>query len=328
MESVDRGERLTMIEYQPLGAVHIEPALALVLAAYKEERQEIPYLPDADFSDQLRKLIAELFTQGSGFAAKVNGELVGYLAGFDREDLWGRNKGIYSPLYGHGAIKKNRSPIYLGLYAKAAQAWVRNQQFTHALTFFAHDQQTIDTWFWLGFGMRCVDSIRRVEPIIVGKPDPAITIRKGELADIPELRDIQTQFNRFWSQAPTFMPQGDEDHVQKYTDWFKKPNRHFWVAYLQGKPVGQIRIQPEAETFISEHPGVMNVTSAFVTETGRHTGVGLMLLAEVQQWLLDNGYPLCGVDFESFNIPGSKFWNRHFTPYTYSLVRRIDERIV
>jgi GNAT superfamily N-acetyltransferase len=110
--------------------------------------------------------------------------------------------------------------------------------------------------------------------------------------------------------------------------WFQNSNRHFWVAYHEGKPVGQFRIQPDGETFISEHPDVMNVTSTYVTDVGRHTGIGLMLLAEVQCWLQDNGHPLCGVDFESFNVPGSKFWNRHFTPYTYSLVRRIDERIL
>jgi hypothetical protein len=37
---------------------------------------------------------------------------------------------------------------------------------------------------------------------------------------------------------------------------------------------------------------------------------------------------MCGVDFESFNLSGNAFWNRYFSPYTYSLARRIDENIL
>jgi len=320
---------MIFLEYHPINENHLESALALVLAAYREERQVVPYLPNEEqFPDIVRNLIAQLFAQGSGYAAISNGEFVGFLAGFERGELWGRNKGIYSPLYGHGAIKEYRSSIYQGLYTKAAEMWAKKEHFTHALTFFAHDEKTISTWFWLGFGMRCVDSIRQVVPITFSSPDPAITISKGDLTDIPSLKDILTEFARFWPKAPTFVPLGDEDPVQNYIQWLEQPNRHFWVAYLSGEPVGQIRIQPGSETFISEHPDVMNVTSAFIIETGRQTGIGAMLLAEVQQWLLENNYPLCGVDFESFNVLGGKFWNRYFTPYTYSLVRRIDERIV
>jgi hypothetical protein len=192
VELLAGGEDLK-VEYQPIGKEHIEPAYRLVMTAYKEEKLAIPYLPDeAFFADYLPELLARLFDQGSGYAALSKKEVVGFLSGFERGELWGRNKGIYSPLYGHGASKEQRSEIYQGLYTKAAQMWVQKQHFTHALTFFAHDRQTIDTWFWLGFGLRCVDSIRQAAPIMVYNPDPAITIKKGELDDIPALRDIQT----------------------------------------------------------------------------------------------------------------------------------------
>ena len=44
--------------------------------------------------------------------------------------------------------------------------------------------------------------------------------------------------------------------------------------------------------------------------------------------LSDNQIPLVGVDYESINPKGNRFWFKHFLPYTYSLVRRIDERIL
>jgi GNAT superfamily N-acetyltransferase len=87
-------------------------------------------------------------------------------------------------------------------------------------------------------------------------------------------------------------------------------------------------IGPTAETFVAEHPTVMNIKGAYVADSERGTGVGKLLLAVVQEWLLQNDYQLCGVDFESINPLGSRFWMKYFTPYTYSLVRRIDERIL
>jgi hypothetical protein len=34
------------------------------------------------------------------------------------------------------------------------------------------------------------------------------------------------------------------------------------------------------------------------------------------------------VDYESFNVPGSRFWLKHFTPFMLSAVRFIDDRII
>jgi len=101
-----------------------------------------------------------------------------------------------------------------------------------------------------------------------------------------------------------------------------------WIARVDGEPLGYIRIEPDGESFVSRHPSVMNITGAYVVEGRRGSGVGVSLLAELQQWLIQNGYKLCGVDFESINTLGSRFWTRRFTPYTYSMVRRIDERIL
>lgn len=326
MKSLGKGAKIIRLDYQHLNEEHVEQALEIVLAGYREERQAVPCLPaEESIVDNLWEMISSLFARSSGLAAVKDGKLLGFISGVEREQLFGKDKGIYCPLYGHGAVKTNRAEIYQDMYTQAAQMWVEKDLYSHVLTLYAHDRQTIDTWFWLGFGLRCVDAIRSTEAIEA--KSHSVVIRKGEGQDIAALRDIMTDFAMFWPGSPTFMPNGTEDVIQNYTQWFQKTNRHFWVAYLEGKAVGQIRIQPGAETFVSEHPGVMNITSAFVGKKYRTGGIGLMLLAEVQRWLKQNGYYLCGVDFESFNVPGSRFWNRYFTPYTYSVVRRIDERI-
>ena len=58
-----------------------------------------------------------------------------------------------------------------------------------------------------------------------------------------------------------------------------------------------------------------------------HEVVYTELLAFLLQTLKAEGYTRLGVDFESFNPTARGFWLRYFTPYTYSVARRIDERI-
>ena len=238
----------------------------------------------------------------------------------------GNCKGVYSPLYGHGAIKEHRSKLYKELYKRLADLWVKKHITSHALTFFANDKETIDTWFWLGFGNRCVDSIRQATSLDAVKSD--IIIKKIGLENLSDLADVESKLHMYFRNSPMFMPREEEDPIYHLTQWLKEDNRHMWAAYREGKAVGLMRIQTVGETFVTEHTDVMNITGAYVLDSERNSGVATLLLDAIQNWQVDNGYPLCGVDFESFNIDGSGYWNRYFIPYTYSLARRIDERIL
>jgi len=314
------------IKYELIGENHVNEAADLVMAAYNEERNQIPFLPEAqDFANSLRQSISRLFGKGIGIAALLDGKLIGFIAALEIKDLWGKCKGVYSPLYGHGAIKEHRSRLYQEMYRRAADMWVQNHITSHALTFFAHDRETIDTWFWLGFGNRCVDSIRQTAAIEAISPD--IIIKKVELEDVAGLAEVEKQLHMYFNNSPMFMPRQEEDPIEEMTKWLKEDNRHMWAAYKEGKAVGHMRIQDDGETFISQHPSIMNITGAYVLDSERKSGVAAMLLDAIQKWQSQNGYHLCGVDFESFNTAGSGFWNKYFIPYTHTMTRRIDERI-
>ncbi len=139
---------------------------------------------------------------------------------------------------------------------------------------------------------------------------------KPDLKYVEEAVDLVIDAYLEEINSPIFMPNPDENPVEDLKNWLEKE-----------KPVGYIRIQPRAESFVSEDPSVMNITGVFVERDHRCSGVATSLLDSVQNWLLENNYKLCGVDFESINYLGSNFWNRYFTPYMYSMTRRIDERI-
>ena len=318
------------LKFTKINENHINAAIRLVLSAYNNERKTVNIIPDYQSNiNGIRENIEKLFTEGTGIAAVSNNNLIGYLAGYEIEELFGKCRGIYSPLYGHGTIKKYRNRIYCQLYQEAAKEWVEKSLLTHAITLFAHDKKTIDTWFWLGFGHRCVDAIRKVSSI---KPSAKrvkdeVFIKKTNLEDVSEIAFLEQNITEYMNLSPMFMPRNKEKPVDSLTEWLNQDNHHHWTAYLDNKPVGYIKIEPKAETFVANHQDVMNITGAYVLQEHRDSNVGTLLLDTVMQWLNQENYRLCGVDFESFNILGSIFWMNYFTPYTFSLVRRIDERI-
>ncbi len=61
-----------------------------------------------------------------------------------------------------------------------------------------------------------------------------------------------------------------------------------------------------------------------------HRGKGLYqnLLVFIISALKREGCTRLGVDFQSYNSSARGFWLKHFTIYTNSVVRRIDERII
>jgi len=316
----------TNIEYKPINISYINEAVNMIMFAYDTERKSIPYLPNYNFYKSIYASINGLFSVGNGVVAIQANRLVGFLAGFVVNKFFSRYSGIYCPIFGHGAIGEKRIEIYQRLYEQAADLWVKHSHVTHAITVFSHDQDLIESWFWQGFGLRCIDAIRKTSTVTFKKSP--IRIKKLMLADVPTLSGIYTQHKNYFRRSPIFMLKDTEDVVREHYNSLLKENHHEWIAYHNDIPVGIMSIAPTAETFIADHPSIMNINGAYIVEGERGRGIGTMLLRTVQEWLLLNKYQLCGVDFESINPLGRGFWMKYFLPYTYSLVRKIDERLL
>jgi GNAT superfamily N-acetyltransferase len=319
------------IEYLPINCDsfveniedYVSEAASMVADAYDREREFVPYLPDDDFSEYFHDAIKQLFPEGLGVAALHENRLVGFLAGIPVEKFHGMHPGVYCPVYGHATVEENRIEIYRGLYQQAARLWIEKGLGTHAITMFLDDQDLVDSFFCQGFGMRCIDAIRKTAAIDVHMS--SIEIRKSTSEEAEKLSAINTLHTLYYRQSPMFMIKKDIAELNDSNAWLSEKNNHEWAAYRNDVPVGIIRLSPTAETFVSDHPSVMNVKGMYVVENEWGNGVGASLVNTVQQWLMQHKYRLCGVDFESINPLGSRFWMKYFTPYTYSLVRKIDE---
>ncbi|HPE68092.1 MAG TPA: GNAT family N-acetyltransferase [Thermotogota bacterium] len=313
----------------PLLAQHIHEATLLVLSDYSAERRKLAFLPEgADFAESIENKLKELVSGDLGFAAFEGGRMVGFLTGVVVPDFFGKVKGIYSPLQAHAVLGGRKREIYPLLYTTAAASWVKKELVSHSITLFAQDSETIDTWFWLGFGNRCVDSICQTKDLPDSVLPDGFSIRKAQLPDLDLFPEVHRKHANYYSGSPLFMYSPSENNVEHLKAWLSKENRHIWFVQQGNKVIGYMRLQRFAESYVADHSSVMNITGAFVEEAYRGRKIGKALLSGTKKWLLEKEYPLLGVDFESFNIFGSRFWNRYFTPYTFSMVRRIDERIL
>lgn len=128
------------MQFEMVSEEYINEALNLGLDAYNEEREKIKCLPNEDYSIILKEKIKNLFKNGLGIVALVNGKMIGFLVGYEIQEFWGKCKGIYCPLFGNGTIKENRKIIYQQLYKKAAEIWVEREFVQHIITFYAQDE--------------------------------------------------------------------------------------------------------------------------------------------------------------------------------------------
>jgi len=99
------------------------------------------------------------------------------------------------------------------------------------------------------------------------------------------------------------------------------------VACQEDHPVAALLLETGGETFVDDLPCTMHVSSTFCHPDHRGTGVMSALAAFASDRMHASGIPFLGVDCETLNPPAFRFWQKHFTPFTLSAVRRLDERL-
>lgn len=318
----------------PFTGKYIEDAAKIVLEAYKVERNSVEILPWHE--DYLQIMMQDMSSlPGSeagvaGFAALEGGKLLGFIAGgYPVERFFSSHKGVYVPLTCHGAAGQHRRLVYQRLYEAVSGAWVREGRLTHCLSMFAHDAEAVDAWYWLGFGLRCVDAIRPLTDVEDANRESGLKIRKAGPEDAETLYPLHLEHCGYYRNAPLFMPSVDvEDGLEELRKWLMGKDQHLWVAYADDTPVSYMRIHRGGESFVSDDPLMYNINAAYTTNATRGTGAGAQLLSAIVEWVREQGCVRLGVDYESFNIYGSRFWLRHFTPFMFSPVRSIDDRVI
>lgn len=303
---------------------HIEEAKAIAFANYQQERQFVSDLPEIEEMPDLT-----WFAENSlGVAALEYGALVGFLCcvgPFDNA-FASQVKGTFSPIHAHGALTEDREIIYRKMYQVAAEKWVTQGILYHAIALYAHDAQAIGALFGYGFGLRCIDAIRPMSPIHC-LPVLGYTFRLLPKEEVHTVRQMRRNLSAHLGESPCFV----YDSPQMVEDWIVKAEKRdtqVFVAERDGTAVAFIEVGENGENFVSEMPGMKNICGAFCMPQHRGTGLFGNLLNYVIAQLRAEGAALLGVDYESMNPTASGAWGKYFTPYTHSVVRRIEADIL
>lgn len=100
------------------------------------------------------------------------------------------------------------------------------------------------------------------------------------------------------------------------------------AAFWKDTAVGYMAVDEEGETFVMLREDMLNICGAYVRKEFRSAGVAKQLLDAAVSMAQERGKTYLGVDYETVNPTALHFWTKYFTPYTYSYIRRIDERVV
>lgn len=303
---------------------YLEQTMSLVKQNYKEERQFVLSLPENTIIPDL----SDLADNNLGVAALEGERLLGFLCCYEPwENAFGtKARGIFSPLHGHGALGGDKELIYRMLYQKAAENWIKQDITYHTISLYAHDEQVKKAFFTYGFGLRCIDAIRPMEKI-ADSQSTKITIKRLEQGDIPKIRSLREQLSIHLSESPCFLYSSE----QEFQSWLSRAEMRNSIIYagFEGEEIiAYIEVMHGGENFVTENTDMMSICGAYCLPKRRGEGIVQNLLNVMMEELAKEGYQQLGVDYESFNPTAYRFWNKYFKPYTNSVTRRIDEKIL
>jgi GNAT superfamily N-acetyltransferase len=247
----------------------------------------------------------------TAWVAVRDGAVVGYMAGFSKDQSWGTNIWIESA--GHAAVAPE---IVRELYAVAADAWVGAGLTNHHVLVPATDAALVDAWFRLDFGQQHVHAVR--EP--PGRdfalvPRSELVIRLAEREDIPALAELELVLPRHSQASPVFsrlaLPTLDEARSELESDW-GDPKWTIFVAEHEGRVIGSsVGVALEVS---SGHSALMRPARAgflgfaAVLPDARGLGAGRALGEAVLAWTRDAGYDWATTDWRSTNLEAARTW--------------------
>jgi GNAT superfamily N-acetyltransferase len=306
---------------------HLAGATALWAGRYRAQRQCTPRLP-AKYEDAsvILPLLDNLSGQAPGVVTIRNGRVIGFLLGFLLDGFRGK-RSAYSPEWANTADAEDSRQLYQEMYTALSARWVANGRFTHVISVLSHETEALDALHWLGFGMTAVDATRELSPIREARDD--VTIRRAQPADAERISALSEAVQHHLAAPPVFLPFIDSEGREYYEHLLSDPANALWLAYREGEATGYLRIGPASSDAcqIIRDAGTTSITGAFTRADVRGQGIGTALLDRGLHWARSAGYQRCAVDFEPQNIPGARFWLKHFQPVCYSLIRHVDERI-
>ena len=307
--------------------IDMKEAVALCKQEYMEEMQKIKSMPlmDEDMEEMLRNMVYQAKQAPYGKALCQNNKLLGFLAFFGPMDgFFGIHKGVFSPLGTSAFVGEHKGKTASLLLEAVMKDLVKDQVFSIAMSRYVNNQEVNQALCLNSFGIRCSDAILSLRDYVFTDKDSVIVIEELKGEEKWKIKDLYEQLTYHLAKSPCFFPT-PEGQLQR---WFENNGSKRILAAKHGiQIIGYMAIDDEAETFVTERMDMNNICGAYVLEKYRSVGVAKQILDAVVRKSIEEGKSYLGVDYETINPTALHFWTKYFKPYTYSFVRRIDERI-
>ncbi len=312
----------------PFTQEHLDPAVALLIEGYQQEREHSPLLPTRAIDDPM--WIHDMLSvclENPSVAVIQDDRLAAYMV-TGAQFAWKGQRVALTPEYGHGAQMPDKETLYQRMYMHLAQLWVNDHIHLHVIGHFAHDNVLQETLYQLGFGAILAERLRDLSSINIST-DIAVV----EEPDVYKLAGLELEHNRYYPKAPIFITKNTERSAMLADlDSHAQAGDVFFVYYEDGAPranmiVGRSSSTLEGEGVLLRDTNTAQIKGAYAQPEIRGSGVGTALLNHAIQWAQAQGYARLFVEHETANFYGSHFWRKHFTPYLYFSMRYVDNTI-
>jgi len=314
--------------FEKFNEKYLDEAVKLAKAQYNMEQKHIEALYEKDYYDVLTDLLNDIFKINKGLVAIEKGKVLGYLGFWNgRNGHFGNVKGSYSPLFANAYGGENRDKIASLLFQHVSEEMIKEEILSYAICIYGHDTEVMSTLTMNGFGIRCSDAIRNVNKPLNIQINTEYTYEEIHYSEAVCLLSLKNSLMRHLRKSPTYFP-NEEFSEESFVAMCNNRKSRFFVVKDNSDIIGYIEIMSDGETFITEEPDMLNICGAYLKENYRGENIFQSLLSFILETLKNEGIKRLGVDCEIINPTALRFWGKYFDSYTYSFVRRIDERIL
>lgn len=310
---------------------------SMVAARVRAQRKAVPVLPERFASaEQVFPKVESLCRQGDVLVARENGRPTGFLGAWKIPMFMGDRDGLFVPEYGFGTDSLDPERvcrIFEYLYNVQCDKWSASGALNHAIITYDEERHFRDKLFHGGFGGVCIDAIRPAVALHLPVPDD-IRIREVTVDDASAMRAWLKLANRhhdYMRAAPVMLGSSEASSAEELQAWIRKEKHHAWIAEDKaGGPLAYLQLEngTKGTSMLVEDPRNLAITGAFTHPESRGNGVATLLLDAALTCAVAHGMTSVSVDFESRNWPAERFWTRHFTPFTFSVLRQVDARVL
>lgn len=307
---------------------YLQDAVKLAQAQYNMEQKHIEALYEKDYKEVLTEALSETFEGKYGVVAVEKGKVLGYLS-FWRpiNGFFGNVKGAFSPLFANACDIDNKDRVLSLLFQHASEEMVKEEILNYAICLYGHDIEAMKTLTINGFGMRCSDLIRSVDKPLNIEINKDYSYEEIHYSKAGCLLSLKNGLEKHMCQSPTYFPK-KELSEEGFAQLCNENKSRFFIAKDKSEVIGYLEITKEGETFITLDSDYMHLCGAYLKDEYRGKNILQSLLGFVLETLNKENVKRLGVDCETINPNAFRFWRKYFDNYTYSFVRRIDERIL